>query len=187
MQPLSITIPQTNGTYAASPPSSPTGTPPSIHLYLYTHLSSDMDPDRLYPDPDPQYLINPDPDPVRIQVNKITKFSKHSLIFKSLLPKTSAPPFYRFRLEKYYFQKEDFCGLNTAFPFIISVILYLWIRIRNPDPRTQMNPDPDPHHCIYLNILSIFLSIQLSTSLDLSTHLFYIPIYLPSTFIYLSI
>ena len=33
-------------------------------------------------DPDPQNLINPDPDPVRIQVNKITTFSKHLLIFK---------------------------------------------------------------------------------------------------------
>ena len=49
----------------------------------------------MYPDPDPQSLINPDP--VRIQVHKITKFSKHLLIFKSQvmhqLPKTIAPTF----------------------------------------------------------------------------------------------
>ena len=34
--------------------------------------------------------------------------------------------------------------LNSAFPFIVSVILYLGIRIQNPDPdlRTQMNLDP---------------------------------------------
>ena len=31
----------------------------------------------LYPDPDPQNLMHPDPDPGRIQVNKISKFSKH--------------------------------------------------------------------------------------------------------------
>ena len=52
---------------------------------------------------------------------------------------TSAPALFRFRLEKYNFpaKKKDFCWLNSAFPFILSVILYLWIRIR---------PDPDPHH-----------------------------------------
>ena len=44
--------------------------------------------------------------------------------------------------------KKIFCWLNSAFPFILSVILYLWIRIRiqirnpDPDPRTQMYPDP---------------------------------------------
>ena len=77
----------------------------------------------------------PDPDPVRIQVNKINKFSKHLLVFKSqgmhLLPKTSAPTFFRFRLKKYNFlrKKEDFCWLNSAFLIILSVILYLWIHI----------------------------------------------------------
>ena len=58
--------------------------------------------------------------------------------------------FFRFRLEKYNFlrKKKYFYWLNSAFPFILSVILYLWIRIRirnpdpDPDPRTQMNPDP---------------------------------------------
>ena len=30
-------------------------------------------------------------------------------------------------------KKEDFCWLNSAFPFIFSVILYLRIRIQNPD------------------------------------------------------
>ena len=53
----------------------------------YRVNTSDVDPDWLYPDPDadPQNLINPDqdPDPGRIQVNKISKFSKHLLIFKS--------------------------------------------------------------------------------------------------------
>ena len=43
-----------------------------------------MDPD-VDVDPDPQNLVNPDldPDPGRIQVNKITKVSKHLLNFKS--------------------------------------------------------------------------------------------------------
>ena len=52
-------------------------------------------------------------------------------------------------------EKKIFCWLNSAFPFILSVILYLQIRIRirNPNPRTQMNPDPDPHHWLQQNIL----------------------------------
>ena len=56
-----------------------------FHIYWARHLwdSSDVDPDCLYPDTDPdrQNLINPypHPDPVRIQVNKITK-----LILKDL-------------------------------------------------------------------------------------------------------
>ena len=38
--------------------------------------------------------------------------------------------FFRFRLEKYNFlQNNVFCLLNSAFSFILSVILYLWIRI----------------------------------------------------------
>ena len=53
--------------------------------FNYVLSQIDVDPDWLYPDPDPQNLINPDPDPDpgRIQVNKITKFSKHLLIGKS--------------------------------------------------------------------------------------------------------
>ena len=39
--------------------------------------------------------------------------------------------FFRFRLEKYNFlRKKNLCWLNSVFPFILSVILYLWIRIR---------------------------------------------------------
>ena len=34
--------------------------------------------------------------------------------------------------------QQIFVGLNSAFPFV----LYIWIRIRNPDPRTQMNLNP---------------------------------------------
>ena len=114
---------------------------------------SDVDPDWLYPDPDPN------PDPGRIQVHKISKFSKHLLIFESK-KKT-----FNFQVTLHLLFKgselkhiiscenKDFCWLNSAFPFIFSVILCLWIRIRirnpdpDPDPQTQMNPDPDPHHC----------------------------------------
>ena len=39
-------------------------------------------------------------------------------------------PFFRFRLKKYYFLRNFFWWLNWAFPLILSVILYLWIRIR---------------------------------------------------------
>ena len=118
-----------------------------------------MDPDWSYPDPDPTNLINPDPG--RIQVNEITKFSKHLLIFKSKknryelseevgVSKHQHLLFLRFRLKKYNFlrKKKDFCWLNSAFPFILSVILYLWIRIRIHKPKwIRIQPDPDPHHC----------------------------------------
>ena len=72
--------------------------------------TSDVDPD-------------PDPDPGRIQVNKITKFSKHILIFKSkknryelseevAVSKHQHLLFFRFRLEKYNFlrKKKNFVG-----------------------------------------------------------------------------
>ena len=40
---------------------------------------------------------------------------------------TSEPTFFRFRLTKYNFLwKRNFCRLNSAFPFILWVILYLW-------------------------------------------------------------
>ena len=58
----------------------------------------------MYPDPDPQNYINPDPDPGRIKVNKITKFSKHLLIFKSKKTfnfQVTNLLFFKFRLEKY--------------------------------------------------------------------------------------
>ena len=35
----------------------------SVVLFNYMDLGSDVDPDWLYPDPDPQNLINPEPDP----------------------------------------------------------------------------------------------------------------------------
>ena len=71
---------------------------------------------------------------IRIQVNKITKFTKHLLILKSKKISTFKVTlnilFFRFRLEKYNFlRKKDFRWLNSAFPFILSVILYLWIHI----------------------------------------------------------
>ena len=53
-------------------------------IYLkFKCLLQYVDPDGLYPDPDPdpQNLINSDPG--RIQVHKISKFSKPLLIFKS--------------------------------------------------------------------------------------------------------
>ena len=51
-----------------------------MHFHFFLK-NSDVDPDRLNSDPDPQNLMNTDPDPVRIQVNKIPKLiSKH--IFK---------------------------------------------------------------------------------------------------------
>ena len=76
--------------------------------------NSDVGPDWLDPDPDPQNFINPDPDPVRILVNKITKISKHLSIFKSrkklnFQPSaniSSAPTFFRFSLEKYNFLRK---------------------------------------------------------------------------------
>ena len=106
---------------------------------------------------------------IRIQVNKITKFSRHLLIVKSQQQKvrvewgcgrqqTSAPTFFRFKLEKYDFLRKKKCLLIKLFSFILSVFLYR-IRIRNldlnPDPRTQLNPDPDPHHWY---IKKLFLS-----------------------------
>ena len=80
-------------------------------------------------------------DCIRVQVNKISKFSKHLLIFKSQqktfnFQVTLNLLFLRFRLQTYNFlRQKDFCGLNCAFPFILSVILYLWIRIRIHGPK----------------------------------------------------
>ena len=46
----------------------------------------------------------------------------------------------RFRLKKYNFRrKKTTWWLNSVFPFILYMI---WIRIRNPDLRAQMNADP---------------------------------------------
>mgnify|MGYP007048729371 CR=1 FL=1 len=44
--------------------------------------SSDVDPDWLYADQDPQNLMNPDPFQIQIQVNKITKLNSKLLKFK---------------------------------------------------------------------------------------------------------
>ena len=132
-----------------------------------------MDPDWLYPDsdPDPQNLINPDPG--RIQVNKITKFSKHLLIFKSKkIGMSSVRGWASANISSYFFlgsdmrKKKYFCWLNSAFSFILSVILHLWIqiRIRNPDPDARTRMNPDPHHWfeeyyLFFN-LKVFLSIK---------------------------
>ena len=56
--------------------------------------------------------------------------------------------FFRFRQEKYNFLRKFFFALlNSALPFILSVILYLWIRIHGPK-WIRIRPDPDPHHCL---------------------------------------
>ena len=85
---------------------------------------------------------DPDPDPGRIQVNKITKFLKHFISFlkekkryelseEVAVSKHQHRLFFRFKLEKYNFlrKKKDFYWFNSAIPFILSVILYLWIHI----------------------------------------------------------
>ena len=116
------------------------GTYPIITSLVRFDLCSDLDPDWLYPDPDPQNLMNPDP--VRIQVNKITKLiSKHLFkVKKKIIIFKSEPKPERLATflgsEKYNFLRKN-CWLNSAYP----LILYPWIRIRNPDP--------DPHHWIY--------------------------------------
>ena len=82
----------------AYPPFRPSPASSSLHSEIRKHLFSVRVINAvMWIRIDSQNLINPDP--VRIQVNKITKFSKH-------------------------------CWLNSAFPFILSVILHLWIRIR---------------------------------------------------------
>ena len=64
-----------------------------------------------------------------------------------------------FRLEKYNFLRKnnDFCWLNSAFPYILSVILYLWIRIHGPK-WIRIRSDPDPHHWI-LQSINLYLFI----------------------------
>ena len=85
---------------------------------------------------------------IRIQVHKISKFSKHLLIFESkkklLIFKSLCTYFFKGSELKHIIscENKDFCWLNSAFPFILSVILYLWIRIQI----RIRNPDPDPHH-----------------------------------------
>ena len=117
---------------------------------LPTAQTSDVDPDWLYPDPDPQNLVSPDPnpdldpDPGRIQVNKIIKFSKHLLILKSQ--------------KNFYFQVTlNVLFLGSDLKNIISFEqknLFLLVKLcfslhffsgfipLDPDPK----PDPDPHH-----------------------------------------
>ena len=90
---------------------------------------------------DQHNLINPDPDPDpgRIQVNKITKFPKHLLIFKSqknfIFSSHSEPIFLCSRLEKYNFvRKKKFLLVKLCFSlhFIGDFV--------------PLDPDPDPHH-----------------------------------------
>ena len=48
----------------------------------------------------------------------------------------SAPTFFSSDLKNIIScEKKRFCWLNSAFPFILSVILYLWIRIRIHVPK----------------------------------------------------
>ena len=92
-------------------------------------------------------------DCIRIQVHKISKFSKNLLIFESkkklLIFKSFCTYFFKGSELKHIIscENKDFCWLNSAFPFILLVILCLWIQIRIHRPKwIRIRPDPDPHH-----------------------------------------
>ena len=96
---------------------------------------------------------------IRIQVNKITKFLKHFLIFK--VKKTF---YFQVTLNllflgsdlknKFPAKKKIFLLVKLCFSFILSVILYLWIRIHGPKwIRIRPDPDPDPHHWVELEMM----------------------------------
>ena len=99
-------------------------------LAIYATLKSVID----------QNLINLDPYPGRIQVNKISKFSKHLVIFKTFNFKSLWTYFFlRFRLETFNFLRiKIFLLVKLCFSLhFISDYIPL-----DPDPRTQMNPNP---------------------------------------------
>ena len=110
-----------------------------ILKYQSINQSSDVDPD-------PQSLFNPDPDPDpgRIQVHKISKFSKHLLIFKSqkklLIVKSLCTYFFK-GLELIHIiscEKKRFLLVKLCFSlYFISDFIPL---------------DPDPHHWINQSI-----------------------------------
>ena len=111
--------------------------------------SSDVYPDWSYPDPDP------DPDPGRIQINKITKFSKHLLIFKSKKKSLSwVRKWPSANISTYFFLGSDFKNINSCEKkiFLLVKLCFPLHFISDfipldpdpdPHPRTQMNPDPN--------------------------------------------
>ena len=94
----------------------------------------------MYPDPDPQSWFNPDrdPDPGRIQVHKISKFSKHFLIFESKKKTFNFQVilhllFKRFRIETYNFLRK-----------LRFLLVKLCFSLHFISDFMPLDPDPDP-------------------------------------------